>query len=66
LDELNPTATTSPSNIDQSTPFTLKADELIAAFTNFLTFDVGSGGVSYDDVHFFSLNLTNSIVGTIE
>jgi site-specific recombinase XerD len=50
LDELNPTATTSPSNIDQSTPFTLNADELIAAFTNFLTFDVGSGGASAETI----------------
>jgi len=49
LDELNPTATTDPY-IDQSTPFTLNADELIAAFTNFLTFDVGSGGASAETI----------------
>jgi site-specific recombinase XerD len=50
LDELNPTATTSPSNIPSATPFVLDADELLAAFTNFLTFDVGSGGASAETI----------------
>ncbi len=49
LDELNRTATTSPSNIP-SAPFTLNADELLAAFTNFLQFDVGSGGASAETI----------------
>jgi integrase/recombinase XerD len=50
LDELNPTATTSTSNIPSATPFVLDADELLAAFTNFLTFDVGSGGASAETI----------------
>jgi integrase/recombinase XerD len=49
LDELNRTATTSNSNIP-SAPFTLNADELLAAFTNFLQFDVGSGGASAETI----------------
>ncbi len=50
MDDLNPTATTSPSDIEQSTPFVLNADELLAAFTNFLQFDVGSGGASAETI----------------
>jgi integrase/recombinase XerD len=50
LDDLNPTATTSVSNIPSATPFNLNADELIAAFTNFLTFDVGAGGASAETI----------------
>jgi site-specific recombinase XerD len=50
LDELNPTATTSTSFIPSATPFVLDADELLAAFTNFLTFDVGSGGASAETI----------------
>ena len=50
MDELNLTATTSPSNIPSAAPFVLNADELLAAFTNFLTFDVGSGGASAETI----------------
>jgi integrase/recombinase XerD len=50
LDELNRTATTNTSNIPSATPFNLNADELIAAFTNFLQFDVGSGGASAETI----------------
>jgi integrase/recombinase XerD len=50
LDDLNPTATTDVSNLPSATPFNLNADELIAAFTNFLTFDVGAGGASAETI----------------
>ena len=50
MDDLNPTATPDVSNIPSATPFNLNADELIAAFTNFLTFDVGAGGASAETI----------------
>ena len=50
MDELNLAATTSPSFIPSAAPFVLNADELLAAFTNFLTFDVGSGGASAETI----------------
>jgi integrase/recombinase XerD len=50
LDQLNPTTTTSSSNIPSAAPFVLNADELLAAFTNFLTFDVGYGGASAETI----------------
>jgi integrase/recombinase XerD len=50
LDELNKTATTSPSNSESATPFVFNADSLIAAFTNFLQFDIGSGGASAETI----------------
>ncbi len=50
LDELNKTATTSPSNGESATPFVFNADSLIAAFTNFLQFDIGSGGASAETI----------------
>ena len=50
MDELNLAATTSRSNIPSATPFVLDADELLAAFTNFLQFDVGSGGASAETI----------------
>jgi len=50
LDELNKTATTSPSSLKSATPFVFNADELIAAFTSFLQFDIGSGGASAETI----------------
>ena len=50
MDELNLAATTLPSNIPSAAPFVLDADELLATFTNFLTFDVGSGGASAETI----------------
>ena len=50
MDQLNLTTTTSPENIPPFAPFVLNADELLAAFTNFLTFDVGSGGASAETI----------------
>jgi integrase/recombinase XerD len=47
LDELNPTSTT---HLESALPFALDADALIAAFTNFLQFDIGSGGASAETI----------------
>ena len=50
LNDFNSTSTPDVSNIPSATPFNLNADELIAAFTNFLQFDVGAGGASAETI----------------
>ena len=47
MDELNPTP---PTHLESAPAFALAADELIAAFTNFLQFDIGSGGASAETI----------------
>ncbi|PSB41860.1 hypothetical protein C7B77_27115, partial [Chamaesiphon polymorphus CCALA 037] len=47
MDELNPTL---PTHLESAPAFALAADELIAAFTNFLQFDIGSGGASAETI----------------